>query len=105
MTQYLIPKLPNLFSSTSFESFQNSLFPFCSKDMNEQERNQLMRERKAVKKLNHEMFALRMDLLYKMSVANHLRESVFWLPSNIDFRGRVYPIPPHCSHMGEINQR
>ena len=69
--------------------------------MTEEERQELIRERRAVKKTNHELFALRMDLLYKLSVANHLRESVFWLPSNIDFRGRVYPIPPHCCHMGE----
>ena len=69
--------------------------------MTEEERQQLVRERRAVKKTNHELFALRMDLLYKLSVANHLREDVFWLPSNIDFRGRVYPIPPHCCHMGK----
>lgn len=29
-----------------------------------------------------------------------LRKRVFWLPHNIDFRGRVYPIPPHLNHLG-----
>eukprot|EP00795_Rhopilema_esculentum_P010397 gene10397-19094_t len=71
-----------------------------SKDMTDEERQAVMRERRAVKKSNHEIFALRMDLLYKLSVANHLREKIFWLPGNVDFRGRVYPVPPHCAHMG-----
>ena len=69
--------------------------------MTEDDLRAMVRERRAIKKLNNEVFALRMDLLYKLSVANHLREKVFWLPSNIDFRGRVYPIPPHCCHMGK----
>lgn len=25
---------------------------------------------------------------------------MFWLPHNMDFRGRVYPIPPHLNHLG-----
>jgi len=24
----------------------------------------------------------------------------FYFPHNIDFRGRVYPVPPHLNHMG-----
>lgn len=27
------------------------------------------------------------------------RKRIFWLPHNIDFRGRVYPIPPYLSHV------
>lgn len=53
------------------------------------------------KKLAREQFSLRMSALYKLSVANHFRDHVFWLPINLDFRGRVYPIPPHCAHVGE----
>jgi len=59
------------------------------------------KSRQRKKKLYHELFALRMDLLYKLSVANHFRNEVFWIPSNLDFRGRVYPIAPHCSHIGK----
>eukprot|EP00794_Sanderia_malayensis_P016234 gene16234-17872_t len=70
------------------------------KDMTEEERQAFLKERKALKKFNSEIFALRMDLLYKLSVANFLRHKLFWLPSNMDFRGRVYPVPPHCSHLG-----
>ena len=25
----------------------------------------------------------------------------FYLPHNLDFRGRAYPIPPHLSHIGD----
>lgn len=28
------------------------------------------------------------------------RDKVFWLPHNMDFRGRVYPLPPHLNHLG-----
>ncbi|XP_066920976.1 DNA-directed RNA polymerase, mitochondrial-like [Clytia hemisphaerica] len=58
------------------------------------------KSRQRKKKLYHELFALRMDILYKLSVANHFRSETFWIPSNLDFRGRVYPIAPHCSHIG-----
>lgn len=39
------------------------------------------------------------DTVYKLSLANHYRDRVFWLPHNMDFRGRVYPIPPHLTHL------
>lgn len=25
---------------------------------------------------------------------------MFYLPHNLDFRGRAYPLPPHLNHMG-----
>lgn len=28
------------------------------------------------------------------------RDEIFWLPHNMDFRGRVYPVPPHLNHLG-----
>lgn len=56
-------------------------------------------------KMNHrrkqgDMYSLWCDALYRLSLANHFRDKVFWLPQNIDFRGRVYPIPPHLNHLG-----
>ena len=62
---------------------------------------EIKKERQKIKKMSHELHALRMDLLYKLSVTEYFRKSVFWLPSNLDFRGRVYPVPPHCSHIGK----
>ncbi|XP_062311594.1 DNA-directed RNA polymerase, mitochondrial isoform X2 [Osmerus eperlanus] len=54
---------------------------------------------KAKKRLS-EMHSLRVSALYKLSIAHHLREQVFWFPHNMDFRGRTYPIPPHLNHLG-----
>ena len=29
-----------------------------------------------------------------------MRNKLFWFPNNFDFRGRVYPVPPHFNHLG-----
>ncbi len=33
------------------------------------------------------------------------RKRIIWLPHNIDFRGRVYPVPPHLTHLGSDKAR
>jgi hypothetical protein len=33
-------------------------------------------------------------------MASHFKDQLLWFPHNMDFRGRVYPIPPHLNHMG-----
>uniref|UniRef100_A0A8C8A189 DNA-directed RNA polymerase n=1 Tax=Oryzias sinensis TaxID=183150 RepID=A0A8C8A189_9TELE len=52
------------------------------------------------KKKGSEMHSLRMDALYKLSIAHHMREETFWFPHNMDFRGRTYPCPPYFNHLG-----
>lgn len=47
-----------------------------------------------------ESYALWCDALYRLSIASHFKDEVLWFPHNMDFRGRVYPIPPHLNHMG-----
>lgn len=44
-------------------------------------------------------YSLGCDILYKLSLANHFRDKPFWMPHNLDFRGRVYPVPPHLNHL------
>lgn len=51
-------------------------------------------------KAAREMHSLRSEALYRLSLAQHLRHQVFWLPHNMDFRGRTYPCPPHFNHLG-----
>ncbi|XP_008592549.1 PREDICTED: DNA-directed RNA polymerase, mitochondrial [Galeopterus variegatus] len=51
-------------------------------------------------KVAREMHSLRAEALYRLSLAHHLRHCVFWLPHNMDFRGRTYPCPPHFNHLG-----
>jgi len=38
----------------------------------------------------------RADLTYKIMLANHMKGQQFWLPHNMDFRGRAYVMPPVC---------
>ncbi|NXX51530.1 RPOM protein, partial [Tricholaema leucomelas] len=52
------------------------------------------------KKKAAEMHSLRMDALYKLSIASYVRDKVFWFPHNMDFRGRTYPCPPYFNHLG-----
>ncbi|KAK3752674.1 hypothetical protein QZH41_018475, partial [Actinostola sp. cb2023] len=66
-----------------------------------EERMKILQEHRRARKIAREQYSLRMSALYKLSVANHFRNNVFWLPLNMDFRGRVYPIPPHCCHVGD----
>jgi len=49
---------------------------------------------------NYNKNSLRCDLLLKLQVAEKFSEDVMYFPHNMDFRGRVYPIPPHLNHMG-----
>lgn len=52
-----------------------------------------------LRRRKNEMYSLWCDCLYKLSLANHFRDKVFWLPHNLDFRGRAYPVPPHLTHL------
>lgn len=58
------------------------------------------KEKKKYDQKKREMYSLWRDCLYRLSIANHFREKVFWFPHNMDFRGRTYPIPPHFNHLG-----
>ncbi|XP_035269170.1 DNA-directed RNA polymerase, mitochondrial [Anguilla anguilla] len=60
----------------------------------------LKREVAKARKKAAEMHSLRMDALYKLSIARHVRDRVFWFPHNMDFRGRTYPCPPYFNHLG-----
>ncbi|XP_039622586.1 DNA-directed RNA polymerase, mitochondrial [Polypterus senegalus] len=58
------------------------------------------RELSRCKKKMAEMHSLRVDALYKLSIANCMRDEIFWFPHNMDFRGRTYPCPPYFNHLG-----
>ncbi|XP_022917116.2 DNA-directed RNA polymerase, mitochondrial [Onthophagus taurus] len=69
-------------------------------DMDKSQRFQLFKEKLQYRRKKSEMYSLWCDCLYRLSLANHFRDEIFWLPHNMDFRGRVYPIPPHLNHLG-----
>jgi len=59
-----------------------------------------------LQKLMRENFSLRMTLLYQLCIADLMKdEKAFWMPSNIDFRGRCYDIPPVFNHIGDDKTR
>lgn len=68
--------------------------------MSKLDRYQHYKQRLALRRRKAEMYSLWCDALYRLSLANHFRDRVFWLPHNMDFRGRVYPCPPHLNHLG-----
>lgn len=68
--------------------------------MSKSEKSKVTRERMLNRRRRAEMYSLWCDALYKLSIANHFRDRVFWFPHNMDFRGRVYPCPPHFNHLG-----
>jgi len=50
--------------------------------------------------------SLRSDFRLKLEVAKeHVRDGAIYFPHNMDFRGRVYPLPPHLNHMGNDMSR
>ncbi|OQR98684.1 DNA-dependent RNA polymerase [Achlya hypogyna] len=60
---------------------------------------------KIVKK-NREFHSLRCDTIYKLQVAEEFQhEEALYFPYNMDFRGRVYPIPPNLNHLGSDMSR
>lgn len=77
------------------------LSPPCSLNKNAtiEEKQQIAIAIAQYKQKKKDMYALWCDTLYKLSIANHFRNKIFWLPYNLDFRGRVYPIPPYLNHL------
>ena len=42
---------------------------------------------------------------FQMEIADAYRDEIFYLPHNVDFRGRAYPVPPYLNQMGADNAR
>ncbi|KAK0181415.1 hypothetical protein PV327_003703 [Microctonus hyperodae] len=74
--------------------------PLLQTNSSEIDRKSITKARLERKRKKGEMYSLWCDALYRLSLANHFRDKVFWLPHNMDFRGRVYPVPPHLNHLG-----
>jgi len=50
---------------------------------------------------NKDNHSLRCEFLLRLSIARSFKNvNEIYFPHNMDFRGRVYPIPPHLNHMG-----
>lgn len=57
--------------------------------------------RRKAQKMNRELASIRADTNHRLNQAKKFRdEEKIFLPHNVDFRGRAYPIPVHLQHMG-----
>ncbi|KAJ6615404.1 DNA/RNA polymerase [Mycena sp. CBHHK59/15] len=57
-----------------------------------------MRAYNQAKAANH---SDRCSVNYKIEISRSFLGDTFYLPHNVDFRGRAYPIPPHLNHIGD----
>ncbi|GFU20587.1 DNA-directed RNA polymerase, mitochondrial [Nephila pilipes] len=85
-----VPLNPDNFSSA----------PKIVSTMSQKEKAIIWKHKRELKKKKCEASSLWFDCLYKLSIANHFRDKIFWFPHNLDFRGRTYPTPPHFNHLG-----
>jgi DNA-directed RNA polymerase len=69
-------------------------------DTNDESKRTWKRTERKIRQLNSDLNSLRCDTTYKLSVAETLLHMDFYLPHNVDFRGRAYPIPPHLNQLG-----
>uniref|UniRef100_A0A8R1DXD5 DNA-directed RNA polymerase n=1 Tax=Caenorhabditis japonica TaxID=281687 RepID=A0A8R1DXD5_CAEJA len=63
-------------------------------------RDYAKRKAEAIKTRN-ESNSLWCWMLYRVVLADHFRGQTLFFPHNMDFRGRVYPLSPYLSHMGD----
>lgn len=54
---------------------------------------------------NQQLFSQRCDANYKLEIARAFLGERFYLPHNVDFRGRAYPLSPHLNHLGNDMSR
>lgn len=69
-------------------------------EMSEDEWKEENADFRKTQKEHYETMSLHADLSSKLCIAAAFRNDVFYLPHNMDFRGRAYTVPPHLSHIG-----
>ncbi|GAB6031856.1 hypothetical protein CHUAL_010254 [Chamberlinius hualienensis] len=77
-----------------------SEFPTITLGMTREDKSKVLIQREMLRRRRAEMYSLWCDALYRLSIANHYKDETFWFSHNMDFRGRVYPCPPHFNHLG-----
>jgi DNA-directed RNA polymerase len=80
-----------------FYDFKDYVYEYQLKESQD-----LQDKKKLIKKiqLQRDVNSLRCDFTLKLTQAKAFSKvSKFYYPHNVDFRGRMYPIPPHLNHM------
>ncbi|KAL3311756.1 hypothetical protein Ciccas_009659, partial [Cichlidogyrus casuarinus] len=71
-----------------------------TRQLEETERKKVIREYFEKQKEYDESRSLWASSVYLLSIASKYKDETFYFPHSMDFRGRVYPCPPHFSYMG-----
>ena len=83
-------------------------FPKIEKPSDTSDREARLKWYYAVREIENEKSGLHSNRCFQnfqMEIAKSYLNEVFYLPHNIDFRGRAYPIPPYLNQMGADNCR
>jgi DNA-directed RNA polymerase len=84
------------------------VFPKIEKPSNPSDREARLKWYYAMKEIENERSGLHSNRCFQnfqMEIAKAYLNETFYLPHNIDFRGRAYPIPPYLNQMGADNCR
>lgn len=67
-----------------------------------EEKKRMIAERRDIHRENNRLAAAREDFALKLQVADLTRgHDRFYMPMQLDYRGRCYPIPKHLNHYGD----
>eukprot|EP00055_Hartaetosiga_balthica_P000193 m.135922 g.135922 ORF g.135922 m.135922 type:complete len:1162 (-) comp10314_c0_seq1:1679-5164(-) len=75
--------------------------PTLKSTANEAERVAHIAAIQQLEKDRNEAFSMRITLHLRLMVAQMFKDKPFYLPHNIDFRGRAYTIAPYLTHIGD----
>jgi DNA-directed RNA polymerase len=84
------------------------VFPEIEKPTDPSDREARLKWYYAVREIENEKSGLHSNRCFQnfqMEIAKSYLNETFYLPHNIDFRGRAYPIPPYLNQMGADNCR
>ncbi|KAJ5295481.1 hypothetical protein PENANT_c001G10083 [Penicillium antarcticum] len=74
-------------------------------DASPAEQQQWSRRVREIENLRSGYHSIRCFQNFQLEIARAYRNEVFYLPHNMDFRGRAYPLPPYLNQMGADNCR
>jgi DNA-directed RNA polymerase len=80
-----------------FYDFKDYIYQYQFKETTGKDRYKLMKKLQQ----QRDMHSLKCDFTLKLNVAKGFADVArIYFPHNLDFRGRVYPVPPHLNHIG-----
>lgn len=82
------------------EQGELSIPPAPPRDADPAVRRDWLRDCRRLHNEHQTKFSQRCDTNYKLEIARAFLGERFYLPHNMDFRGRAYPLSPHLNHLG-----